>query len=601
MTSAAFQQMEMMENMQTMFKVLLETNPTNETVQKELGRLTNNKDTHLKHLLDLWHGRKLHIYTELAIKQACSAHYANEVENAVIDELQGRTTNKMESRNWVIKTDVKWIGWDPEKSEYFKDPIMFEGELKFSQIYEQLVISDKESGSCNLIWTIKKLIKRGSDSCLSDANWISLWLQFSRKFMSSSYPTISRYSDDLERLFVTLVANVNADEEIGKLRSTMAKLHRKQGEQVQLPLYKLKSFYELLLGITFPQMDNDTAIIRSDNYSATCSKYFVTSNTAAVVAQYIGWKTQKGEPINVMGVCQVISNHENATPTDMIQSTMYLPEIATRLDTQMSIAKNVEELVIKATNIDTGNSNQQRGRSRNRSGYTTPNGTRYQQRGRSKDRAGFTSPNGTRYRQQGQSADRAIFQSPGGTKYPRRGQTNNTSYHTSPNGTRYQQRGRSNTRRDGFTSPNGTKYRQRGNSSKRAPFTSPGGRHYRPRSTSAGRFQSPGGRRYNRSPGGREWRKSSASGNPTQQQHCLRCGDNHPSVECPTYPYYRGTPCERCNLQHATTSHKERRSGSASRNKVGGNVQHNQTEIVTSTEVPAVENLSNYFISNSKN
>ena len=53
MTSAAFHQMEMMENMQTMFKVLLETNPANETVQKELGRLTNNKDTHLKHILDL--------------------------------------------------------------------------------------------------------------------------------------------------------------------------------------------------------------------------------------------------------------------------------------------------------------------------------------------------------------------------------------------------------------------------------------------------------------------------------------------------------------------------------------------------------------------
>merc|ERR1712030_202648 len=368
--------------------------------------------THLKHILDLWHGRKLHTYTELAIKQACSAHYANEVENAVIDELQGRTTNKMESRNWVIKTDVKWIGWDPEKSEYFKDPIMFEGELKFSQIYEQLVISDKESGSCNLIWTIKKLITRGSDSCLS-------------------YATISRYSDDLERLFVTLVANVNADEEIGKLRSTMAKLHRKQGEQIQVPLYKLKSFYELLLGITFPQMDNETAIIRADNYSATCSKYFVTTNTSAVIGKYIGWKTQKGEAINVMGVCQVISNHENTTPTDMIQATLYLPEIATRLDTQMSIAKNVEELVITATSFDTGNSTQPRGRSNNRSGYTSPNGTRYLQRGRSINRAGYTSPNGTRYRQQGKSADRAVYQSPGGTKYPRRGQANNTSGYTS--------------------------------------------------------------------------------------------------------------------------------------------------------------------------
>merc|ERR1712120_43745 len=99
-----------------------------------------------------------------------------------------------------------------------------------------------------------------------------------------------------------------------------------------------------------------------------------------------------------LGVARAFSNHENTTPTDVIQSTLYLPEIATRLDTQMSIAKNVEELVITATNFDNANPTQQRGRSNNRAGFKSPNGTRYQQRGQSNNRAGYTSPNGTRYR-----------------------------------------------------------------------------------------------------------------------------------------------------------------------------------------------------------
>ena len=599
MSSSALREMELMDNMQTIYKIMLETNPDNEKVQKELGKLTNNKDTHLRQIIDLWDNRKLHTYTELDIKQSCSTFYANEVENAVINDLQGRETCKMESRNWVVKTDVKWKGWNPEESEYFADPIMFEGEIKFNQIYEQLVVSDKDSGSCNLIWTIKKLIKRGSDSCLSTENWISLWLQFSRKYMTSSYTTISRYSDDLERLFLTMVANVNADEEIGKLRSTMARLHRKPGEQIQVSLYKLKSYYELLLGITFPQLDNETAIIRADNYSANSSKHFVTSNTSAVINRYIGYKIQKGEVINVMGVCQVISAHENTTPTDAIQSVLYLPEIATRLDTQMSSAKNVEELVITATNFEKANSTQQRGRSPGRTGYQSPGGTNYRQRGRSNNRAGYTSPGGTKYRQRGKSADQTSYQSPGGTSYKIRGKSNNRTGFTSPGGTRYQQRGRSNNNRTGFTSPGGTQYRQRGRSPKRAAFTSPGGRSYRPRSTSAGRYQSPGGRRYNRSPGGSMWRRSSAPRNPAQQQqpqHCVRCGDPHPSVECPHYAYYRGPPCSDCNLQHATASHKKRRSGSSNRNnqQVGGLVQHNQTEIVQTTEVP-IENLGNYF------
>merc|ERR1712030_80253 len=136
------------------------------------------------------------------IKQSCSAYYANEVENAVINDLQGRNTNKMESRNWVVKTDVKWIGWNPEESEYYTDPIMFEGEIKFNQVYEQLVVSDKDSGSCNLIWTIKKLIKRGSDSCLSTENWISLWLQFSRKYNEIQFSVLKQLSDPLFMSFL---------------------------------------------------------------------------------------------------------------------------------------------------------------------------------------------------------------------------------------------------------------------------------------------------------------------------------------------------------------------------------------------------------------
>ena len=95
MSSSALREMELMDNMQTIYKIMLETNPDNEKVQKELGKLTNNKDTHLRQIIDLWHGRKLHTYTELDIKQSCSAYYANEVENAVINDLQGRNTNKI--------------------------------------------------------------------------------------------------------------------------------------------------------------------------------------------------------------------------------------------------------------------------------------------------------------------------------------------------------------------------------------------------------------------------------------------------------------------------------------------------------------------------
>ena len=354
MMPSTLHDLELSDNMQTLYKILLKTHPDNEEIQKELGKLTNNKDTYIKQLITQWNSRSQPLYTEIDIKKLCSSYYANDQDNAVVDGLQNRTKCKMDSRSWVIKTDSLWRGWSPEDSQYFADPILFEGEIKFDKYYEQLVVSDKDSGSVNLIWTIRKLIKRGSASCLSDENWISLFLQFGRKYMPTSYPTLARYSDNLETLFHTLVTNINADEELAKLRSTMARLHRRPGEQLQVPLYKLKSYYELLLGISFPQLDSDTATIRADNYSANSAKYFVSANTGTVITKYIYYKVQKGEPVNVMNVCQVVGQHETSTPADAIQSVMYLPEVATRLDTQMSTASNVEELVIASTRIERG-------------------------------------------------------------------------------------------------------------------------------------------------------------------------------------------------------------------------------------------------------
>ena len=88
--NSALHDMELADNMQTLYKILLETHPDNEQIQKELGKLTNNKDTYLRQIIDLWDKRTQARYTEIEIKQICSTYYANETENAVVDSLQGR-------------------------------------------------------------------------------------------------------------------------------------------------------------------------------------------------------------------------------------------------------------------------------------------------------------------------------------------------------------------------------------------------------------------------------------------------------------------------------------------------------------------------------
>ena len=547
MMHSALHDLELSDNMQTLYKILLKTHPDNEEIQKELGKLTNNKDTYINQLITQWNGRSQSLYTEIDIKKLCSSYYANDQDNAVVDGLQNRTKCKMDSRSWVIKTDSLWRGWSPEDSQYFVDPILFEGEIKFDKYYEQLVVSDKDSGSVNLIWTIRKLIKRGSASCLSDENWISLFLQFGRKYMPTSYPTLARYSDNLETLFHTLVTNINADEELAKLRSTMARLHRRPGEQLQVPLYKLKSYYELLLGISFPQLDSDTATIRADNYSANSAKYFVSANTGTVITKYIYYKVQKGEPVNVMNVCQVVGQHETSTPADAIQSVMYLPEVATRLDTQMSTASNVEELVIASTKIERGR------------GYSP------------KNIGQPPRPNSPARQNQNKSGNsRQNFK--------------RVEYYKSPGGSQY------------FKS--GSNYNRRSSSKDKNTAPSRPGSNQRQRPPSAQRFRSQGGRNYYRSPGGSSWQRFSRSPTPSKLYNqnnrgrpqrnvtssgdkCLRCGGSHNSGQCPYYAFYTGQPCGECGLMHATAAHKHRSSSGTRSTQPGGkHIQQHLAEIV---------------------
>merc|ERR1712030_291974 len=143
----------------------------------------------------------------------------------------------------------------------------------------------------------------------------------------------------------------------------------------------------------------------------------------AVITKYIYYKVQKGEPVNVMNVCQVIGQHETTSPTDAIQSVMYLPEVATRLDTQMSTASNVEELVIASSRIERGrgyspkqggqqhrpNSPARQNQNSGGSNYRSPGGSYYGSSGGSN----YRSPGGTNYRSSGGSK----YRSPGGSNY----------------------------------------------------------------------------------------------------------------------------------------------------------------------------------------
>ena len=51
------QSIENHEQWSQLYKILAEAHPTNQSIQNELGKLANNKETHLTQLKTLWDSR----------------------------------------------------------------------------------------------------------------------------------------------------------------------------------------------------------------------------------------------------------------------------------------------------------------------------------------------------------------------------------------------------------------------------------------------------------------------------------------------------------------------------------------------------------------
>ena len=91
---STIQQLENHENWQTLYKILAEVNPTDQNIQRELGKLSNNKDTYISQLQVQWDSRPQPLYTQADIKRLCFNFYARDADNDIIDELQERPSAK---------------------------------------------------------------------------------------------------------------------------------------------------------------------------------------------------------------------------------------------------------------------------------------------------------------------------------------------------------------------------------------------------------------------------------------------------------------------------------------------------------------------------
>ena len=94
-----------------------------------------------------------------------SAHYSDKAKKTVVNDMQGRETIDMDQKSWVIKSAEKWSGWNAAENVYFEKPLLFEGDISYEKNFQPLIVSGQASKSVNLITSLSKIIKRGSQMC----------------------------------------------------------------------------------------------------------------------------------------------------------------------------------------------------------------------------------------------------------------------------------------------------------------------------------------------------------------------------------------------------------------------------------------------------
>ena len=76
---------------------------------------------------------------------------------------------------------------------------------------------------------------------LSSQDWIQVFLLLAQKHLPLSFTSLSRHSNNLDNLFLELIANINTDCEVAKLRSAICMITRKHQESVHIPVFRIKS------------------------------------------------------------------------------------------------------------------------------------------------------------------------------------------------------------------------------------------------------------------------------------------------------------------------------------------------------------------------
>ena len=536
MLNSTIQQIEANKKFEKILTLFEDIAPQNEKVKKQIAALTNSKDNFIKKLQTQWMTKKEPKFNELECREINQAYYMDLERINELRDIQGlEKITLVDSRNWIIKSETCWSGWDPEASAYMTDPLLYQGTVNFKKVFEPLIVSDKDSKSINLIWTLEKILEAGTKIGLSNENWINVFLTLAKDYMPHDFQTLSRHSNNVDSLFMQLTASINSDFEISKIRTSLGQICRKPQELLQTALYKVLSLYTMLLSIEYPAMKEPAIRLKADHFSCISATHLVSKNTAVIINQFVALRQQESENVSVLSLTNLVTTHEAQNIGDKISTVLYLPESCTRLDKQASQAESVQDLVLASSRLSLNKDRDKKSFSRS---YSRDKNRKDH---RKDSRSGSRNRNDRNYRES-------------------RDKNQKSKYRNDKDDRRYSSKKRE-TSYNRSSSRNQDRNKSRGNQSQRPSRYDSREKKYQRRDSSDN------GRTDKKYPYRRSLSNKTPDRNKNRNQsprntNCLRCGGSHLSSSCKKYDFYSGKPCDRCDYLHSTDSHKSSREKS---------------------------------------
>ena len=107
-------------NYEKVLELLNQIAPNNDAIQEQISTLTTSKASYIKQLQKKWNSITPPKYTELDIRVLCTNFYNQKEEDNESRAIRGLPKiGLVDSKSWIVKTDILWKGWSPEDSCYF--------------------------------------------------------------------------------------------------------------------------------------------------------------------------------------------------------------------------------------------------------------------------------------------------------------------------------------------------------------------------------------------------------------------------------------------------------------------------------------------------